>query len=125
MANRNDAHLIDQMLEGDDEAYRELIRQYHGSMCGLALGIVGQAIAEEVVQEAWISVMKALPDFRKKSSLKTWILTIVANEAKMRLRREKRYVSLETIGNVNLGNTERFNVVSCEATVDGLSQQWD
>ncbi len=66
-------------------------------MLGLARSIVGMAIADEVVQEAWLSVYKALPKFEGRSSLKTWILRITANEAKSRLRRESRHLSLEAI----------------------------
>ncbi|MFT5719872.1 MAG: RNA polymerase sigma-70 factor (ECF subfamily) [Motiliproteus sp.] len=72
-------------------------------MLGLARSIVGMAVADEVVQEAWLSVYKALPKFEGRSSLKTWILRITANEAKSRLRRESRYVSLEAISG---GETE-------------------
>lgn len=73
-------------------------------MLGLARSIVGMAIADEVVQEAWLSVYKALPKFEGRSSLKTWILRITANEAKSRLRRESRHLSLEAIsgGDIDL-----------------------
>lgn len=95
--NNTDHQLIDRLLASDESAYRHVVKTYHGSMVFLARRIVGEKIADEVVQEAWISMMRALPKFERRSKLKTWILTIVANEAKNRLRKEKRYVSLEAM----------------------------
>ncbi|NOX92072.1 MAG: RNA polymerase sigma factor [Gammaproteobacteria bacterium] len=64
-------------------------------MVHLARAIVGEAIADEVAQEAWVAVLRALPGFERRSSLKTWILRIVSNTAKSRLRHESRTVSLD------------------------------
>jgi RNA polymerase sigma-70 factor, ECF subfamily len=63
----------------------------------LAWSIVGDKISDEVVQEAWVSAMRALPRFERRSKLKTWLMRIVANEAKTRLRKENRQVSLEDL----------------------------
>ena len=48
-----------------------------------------------VAQDAWLAVIKSLPKFERRSSLKTWILRIVSNSAKSRLRHESRSVSLD------------------------------
>ncbi|MDH3326526.1 MAG: RNA polymerase sigma factor [Gammaproteobacteria bacterium] len=96
--------LIKRLLNGDENAYRDVVTDYHSSMLYVARAIVGTAIADEVVQEAWVSVIKALPKFEGRSSLKTWILRIVSNNAKSRLRKESRHFSagdaadLEIIG---------------------------
>jgi RNA polymerase sigma-70 factor (ECF subfamily) len=95
--NSDDQELIKRLLDGDETAYRHVVTTYHGSMMFLARKIVGERVADEVVQEAWISVMRALPKFERRSKLKTWILTIVSNEAKNRLRKESRHVSLEAM----------------------------
>lgn len=89
--------LIAGLLDQEDQAFRHAVRQYHPAMISLARSLVGQAIADEVVQESWFSVIKALPKFEGRSSLKTWILRIVANEAKTRLRRENRLTSLDAM----------------------------
>tara|TARA_R110002072_G_scaffold252400_1_gene411200 strand:+ start:235 stop:888 length:654 start_codon:yes stop_codon:yes gene_type:complete len=93
----DEAVLILGLLAQDETAYRFAVKTHHGSMLYLARRIVGDKIADEVVQEAWLSVMKALPRFEGRSKLKSWILTIVSNEAKNRLRKEKRYVSLDAM----------------------------
>ena len=94
----NDSELIELLLQKERMAFQQAIRQYQPSMRALACRIVGDSISDEVVQEAWIAVTRGLSSFQGRSSLKTWILTIVANEAKMRLRKEKPTVSLEDLG---------------------------
>ena len=83
-----DDELIPLLISGDERAYTQVVGAYHGLMINLARNITGAAIADEVAQEAWVSVMRALPKFERRSSLKTWILRIVANTAKSRLRRD-------------------------------------
>ena len=97
--------LIEGLIQKDETAFRAAIEEFHQSMYALALSIVGAAIADEVVQEAWVSIMKSIAGFERRSSLKTWILRIVANEAKSRLRREKRMTSLEADPSI----VERFD----------------
>ncbi len=89
--------LIEGLLNQDQDAYREAITLYQAGMLALANGIAGSSIADEIVQESWLAIIKALPRFERRSSLKTWILRIVANEAKTRLRRENRYQSLDSM----------------------------
>src|SRR5262245_13178788 len=63
----------------------------------LALSIVhNSAVADEVVQEAWLGVLRGLDRFEGRASLKTWIFRIVANTAKTRAERESRSVPFST-----------------------------
>jgi RNA polymerase sigma-70 factor (ECF subfamily) len=87
--------LIPKLLAGDEQAFSQVVQAYHGLMVHLARTIVGEAIADEVAQDAWLAVIKSLPKFERRSSLKTWILRIVSNSAKSRLRHESRSVSLD------------------------------
>ncbi len=89
--------LIDGLIKKEDAAYRFAIKKYQSSMQYLAHSFVGNKIADEVVQEAWVSAMRALPKFERRSSLKTWLLRIISNEAKTRLRKENRMTSLEAL----------------------------
>jgi RNA polymerase sigma-70 factor (ECF subfamily) len=94
----SDEQLIPLLLAQDETAYRQVVAAYHGLMLHLARAIVGDAIADEVAQESWLAVLRALPRFERRSSLKTWILTIVSNTAKSRLRHESRTVRLDEAG---------------------------
>ena len=82
----------------DHTAFSALVARYHRPLVAVARSIIGDSLAEEVVQEAWVSIYRALPGFEGRSSLKTWVYTIVGNEARSRLRREKRIVALEDLG---------------------------
>ena len=87
--------LIAKLIDGDGAAFEFVVDQYHGIMLSVARAIIGEAFADEVVQDAWVSAIKALPNFEGRSSLKTWLLQITSNGAKTRLRRESRQVSLD------------------------------
>lgn len=91
----NENTLIQRLVEGDSAAFEHVVAEYHNLMLSVARAIVGDSIADEVVQEAWISAIKALPKFESRSSLKTWLVQIVSNGAKTRIRRENRYTSLD------------------------------
>jgi RNA polymerase sigma-70 factor (ECF subfamily) len=96
--NSNDTDeeaLITDLINGDEKAFELIVSNYHNLMLSVARAIVGEAFADEVVQDAWISAIKALPKFEGRSSLKTWLLHIVSNGAKSRVRRENRMISLD------------------------------
>ena len=95
----NDDELIPRLLNNDETAYKQVVKAYHGTMVYVARSIVGDAIADEVAQEAWVAVLRALPKFERRSSLKTWIMRIVSNCAKTRLRHESRTVNFDDTGN--------------------------
>lgn len=111
-----DAELIKRLIDRDEAAYRIAVKMFHPSMVYLAKRIVGDKLADEVAQEAWVSVMRALPKFEARSKLKTWILTIVSNEAKNRLRKENRTVSLEGMQDDTSNFDGRFNRIEAWST---------
>jgi RNA polymerase sigma-70 factor (ECF subfamily) len=80
---------------GDAEAYRQLIRRFHGSLVGIATSIIGsRAQAEEVVQDAWLAVFSGIGRFEGRAALGTWLFSIVLNRARTRRGREIRLVPL-------------------------------
>jgi len=91
----NEKTLIIKLIDGDQAAFEFVVSEHHNIMLSIARAIVGEAFADEVVQEAWISAIKALPKFEGRSKLKTWLLHIVSNGAKSRVRRENRMISLD------------------------------
>ncbi|MCF6283429.1 MAG: RNA polymerase sigma factor [Candidatus Polarisedimenticolaceae bacterium] len=80
-----------------EQAFRQLVTTHTPYMRIVACTIVGQLQADDVVQEAWVSIYKGLPKFQHRSSLKTWITTITANEAKNYLRKQSRSPLLESL----------------------------
>ena len=92
----SDQELVDRLRAGDETAFAELVRRYHRLMLRVARGYVRtDAVAEEVVQEAWLAVVRGIERFEGRSSFKTWLLRIVANRAMTSGAKEARSVPVE------------------------------
>jgi RNA polymerase sigma-70 factor (ECF subfamily) len=90
-----DDALIRGLQRGDEQTFNEVIEKWSGMMLRMALThVASRAIAEEVVQEAWLTVLRSLHRFERRSSFRTWVLGIVVNCARTRARRERRAVSV-------------------------------
>ena len=92
-----DSALLTRLLAGEQRAFRELVVAYQGGMRAVAYAIVGSRHADEVVQDAWLAVVRHLHGFQGRSSLKTWLFTITANTAKARLKQNRREVLLDDL----------------------------
>src|SRR3954449_5606787 len=113
----DDARLVAGLRAGDDEAFRAVMREYGAAMLRVALMYVSsRAVAEDVVQDAWVGVLRGIGRFEGRSSLKTWLFRIVANTAKTRGVRESRSTPFSSLGGDDeavdpdrfLGPGERF-----------------
>src|SRR5690349_2058446 len=83
--------LLNLLRQRDEMAFSQLVEQYHRSLVRLArLFVQDEAVAEEISQETWLAVLQGLSHFEGRSSLKTWLFTILTNKAKTRSRRENR-----------------------------------
>jgi RNA polymerase sigma-70 factor (ECF subfamily) len=98
MASMEDMELLARLRRGDELAFAELVEGLYGSMLRLAVVHVGsRAVAEEVVQDAWVGVLRQLDRFEGRSSLRTWVLRIVANRARTRAVRERRTLPFSSL----------------------------
>ncbi|MEO8288407.1 MAG: RNA polymerase sigma factor [Chloroflexota bacterium] len=98
-AAEDELALVDALLDGQEAAFVKLLNLYHASLLRLALIYTRDpAVAEEVVQETWLGVLNGLSRFERRSSLKTWIFRILANQARTRGKREARAVPFSALG---------------------------
>jgi RNA polymerase sigma-70 factor, ECF subfamily len=108
----DEAALVGRLRDGDERAFEETVGRFYPAMIAIARGYVrSRAVADEVVQEAWLGVLRGLNRFEGRSSLRTWVLQIVANIARSRAVREARTVpfsSFEIEGDEPVGEPERF-----------------
>ena len=75
-----------------------LVRRHHSTMVRVARSYVPtQEVAEEVAQDTWRAVIEGLDRFEGRSSLRTWIFSILVNQAKTRGARERRTVPLSSL----------------------------
>ncbi len=89
----DDSQMILALRSGDESAFAQMVEQHYAAMLRLAtIYVLDSRIAEEVIQETWIAVLRGLDRFEGRSSLKTWIFSILVNRAKTLTKREDRYV---------------------------------
>ena len=89
----SDAELVRRLRSGDEHAFTGLVERYHQPMLALAASFVPNlAVAEEVVQDTWLAVLRGLDGFEGRSSLKTWLFRILVNRARTTGTKEQRSV---------------------------------
>jgi RNA polymerase sigma-70 factor (ECF subfamily) len=101
-ARASDAESIEALRAGDEAAFVDLIHAHHAVLLRVAMTYVSsRAVAEEVVQETWLGVLKGLDRFERRSSLKTWIFSIAANIARTRAVREGRCLPFSSLSGID------------------------
>jgi RNA polymerase sigma-70 factor (ECF subfamily) len=122
----SERELLEELRAGDEAAFLELVTRHHASLRRVARGyIASDAVADEVVQETWLAVIKGLERFEGRSSLKTWIFHILTNIAKTRGVRERRTVPFSCLSREEEADTspsvppERF-----QGATDAWPSHW-
>jgi len=96
-----DSELVSRMRAGDEVAFVELAGKYQGAMLSVARGYVPSgAVAEEVVQDAWVGVLRGIGRFERRSSFRTWLFRILVNRAISAGARERRSIPMDDMGPV-------------------------
>jgi RNA polymerase sigma-70 factor (ECF subfamily) len=99
--------LVSALRRGDEAAFTALVERYHAPLIRLARTYVRDAaVAEEVVQDTWLGVMRGIDRFEGRSSVKTWLFTILTNIAKKRGAKERRSVPMSALAGANDGDLE-------------------
>jgi RNA polymerase sigma-70 factor (ECF subfamily) len=94
----DETRLLTALRGGDETAFADLVDRYHGPLKRLARTFgATEAVAEEIVQETWLGALKGLDRFEERSSIKTWLFTILKNQARHRAAREKRSVPFSSL----------------------------
>ena len=86
-----DDELVERLRAGDEAAFVQLVDRYHAPLLRLAaMYVPSRAVAEEVVQETWLAVLRGIDRFEGRSSLKTWVFRILLNRARSAGVKEQR-----------------------------------
>src|SRR5215468_7389659 len=89
----NQTELIRRVSNGDKEAFYELVKPYERAVYTSAMSILNnQADAEEVAQEAVLKAFSNISKFRGESKFSTWLIQITINEARLKLRKDRRHL---------------------------------
>ena len=85
--------LIESVLAGEKDLFYELIRPYERVVFFAVASILGNdADAEDTTQEAFLKAYRNLAGFRHESKFSTWLIQIAINDARMRLRKDRRHL---------------------------------
>lgn len=91
----DDRDLLARLRAGEESAFIDVVDRYHQPMMRLAAAYVpSPSVAEEVVQDTWLGMLRGLDAFQERSSLKTWLFTILVNRARTTGQRERRTTPL-------------------------------
>lgn len=94
----DDAAVVAAIRAGDAEVFRELVSSLNPGLVRMARTYVSPAIADEIVQDTWMSVVTSIGSFEGRSKLKTWIYRIMLNKARTVAAREAKVVPFTAIG---------------------------
>jgi RNA polymerase sigma-70 factor (ECF subfamily) len=94
-----EAELVAKLREGDEAAFVALAGRHQAAMLRLAAAFVpSMAVAEEVVQDTWMAVLRGIDGFDERASFKTWLLAILVNRAKSTGVSEARSTAIADAG---------------------------
>jgi RNA polymerase sigma-70 factor, ECF subfamily len=101
-AVESDAALLERLRAGDESAFETLLSRHDAAMRRVARTFVRtDSAADEVVQDAWLGVLRGLDGFEGRSSLRTWIFQILLNNARTRGQRERRTLPFSSLRRSN------------------------
>ena len=90
-AETNDVDLVAESLDGNRDAFRQIVEQYQTLICSLAYSATGNVSqSEDVAQETFLTAWKDLPSLRQPDKLRAWLCGIVRNRIQRNLREEGR-----------------------------------
>jgi RNA polymerase sigma-70 factor (ECF subfamily) len=85
--------LVAALRRGDAAAFATVVERYHRSLLRLARAYADDpAVAEEIVQETWLALVRGIGQFEQRSSLKTWLFHVVSYQAQRRMKQEARTI---------------------------------
>jgi RNA polymerase sigma-70 factor (ECF subfamily) len=112
----DDHALVERLRAGDEEAFMDLVARWSPSMLRVArMYVPTQAVAEDVVQETWLGVLNGIDRFEGRSSLRTWVFSILVNRARTRGERERRTVPFASLARQE--GEEEFSAVDADRFV--------
>jgi RNA polymerase sigma-70 factor, ECF subfamily len=94
-----DEQVVSALRAGDERMFRALFERTHPMMKRVARSYVdSEAVADEIVQETWLAIVTGIDRFEGRSALATWMFSILTNQAKTHITRERRALPFSSVG---------------------------
>ncbi|HZX43075.1 MAG TPA: sigma-70 family RNA polymerase sigma factor [Myxococcaceae bacterium] len=127
VSHPEELELIQRLRKGDQRARTALVRRYHSGLLRQAFLVLrDEALAQDVVQDAWLGAFKSINRFDGRSSLLTWLIRIVVNKARSRRSREFRSVPFSALvpSTVRSGAEPADHPMDPEMPVEASTPEW-
>jgi RNA polymerase sigma-70 factor (ECF subfamily) len=122
---RDEAQMILCICAGDLSQFYELIQPYQRFIYHIVLAVLkNEAEAEDAVQQALLNAFRSLEGFRSDSQFRTWLCSIALNEARLRLRQQRRvaFVSLDDSDSIDIDSLPSLADTSISA-LEGMGRK--
>jgi len=96
-----DEALAIRCLQGDEEAFAELVDRHQHGVCRFVARLIGTRDSEDLAQEAFLRAYQALPRFRGEATFRTWLYRIARNLCFTELRKRGRRGELSQLADAN------------------------
>jgi RNA polymerase sigma-70 factor (ECF subfamily) len=98
VATTSDEEVVASLRAGDERTFRELFKSSNPMMKRVARSYVtSDAVAEEIVQDTWMAIVTGIHRFEGRSALRTWMFSILTNQAKTHSARERRAQPISSV----------------------------
>ncbi|MEV7692620.1 RNA polymerase sigma factor [Microbacterium sp. NPDC089189] len=122
----SDRILVERAVDGDELAFREIVRRHSGIMRAYVKRITGSlADADDIVQDAFVTAWRQLPTLRDGDAVKAWLMRITSREALALVRRRSRETPLEDRDFSTPAQTQPEQVTIHNARLAALSAALD
>jgi RNA polymerase sigma-70 factor, ECF subfamily len=92
----SDLEVLARLRGGDERAFMELVEHYHTPLTRFAMSFGSRNdLAQDIVQETWLALLRGIDGFEGRSSLRTWLFQICANRARTLAAKEGRFVPVD------------------------------
>ena len=120
----DDLVIVEQILAGQKELFRLLVKRYETTVNGMGLGFFRNAEdASDYVQEVFLKVFRGLSRFEGRSRFSTWLYKIAYNTAVNSVKRKRDYRSLvedDTVPDLDTPERRMLRKVIKEAVLEGI-----
>ena len=123
VVDERDDDLLDRCLQGDEAAFEALVVRHGSTVLRIAKRFsTSPEVAEDIAQETWLAVLRGLERFERRSTFRTWLISITLNRARSRRDLEARSTPFSSLARREAGREEE--AVEPEHFLADDDEQW-